>query len=213
MIGGDNTGDSSTGKSGFFSNADDPDAKAKVNFTLDVPEEDKDKLELAYNMPVIQLTYDWQIVKVNKNDDEALLSGAEFLLDGKNKYYGRSKDGIVIWYKNKSFNESDIVKVEAGTYTLTETKAPEGFAKTTETWTVEISSAQPLKINGEVIKPTPTTANGVTKYMSKFTIENSVAYVLPETGGRGVYVYTIGGVLLMLGACLLLYKNKKNKNK
>ncbi len=42
---------------------------------------------------------------------------------------------------------------------------------------------------------------------------DTVAYRLPETGGRGVYVYTVGGVLLMLGACLLLYKNKKNKNK
>jgi len=44
-----------------------------------------------------------------------------------------------------------------------------------------------------------------------FSAIDKVAYTLPETGGRGIYVYTIGGVLLMLGASLMLYKNKKNQ--
>lgn len=43
--------------------------------------------------------------------------------------------------------------------------------------------------------------------------ENEVAYTLPETGGSGVYVYTIGGILLMIAGALLLYKNKNNKSK
>ena len=41
--------------------------------------------------------------------------------------------------------------------------------------------------------------------------EDEVLYILPETGGSGVYVYTIGGILLMLAGSLLLYKNKNNK--
>jgi LPXTG-motif cell wall-anchored protein len=79
-----------------------------------------------------------------------------------------------------------------------------------------------------VITPSLTENNGVTT-VTKAVVNNNrtladgekintnvinyIAYRLPETGGSGVYVYTIGGVLLMIGAALLLYKNKKNKNK
>ena len=46
-----------------------------------------------------------------------------------------------------------------------------------------------------------------------FEAFDEVAYTLPKTGGSGVYVYTIGGILLMIAGALLLYKNKNNKNK
>ena len=46
-----------------------------------------------------------------------------------------------------------------------------------------------------------------------FSAVDSVLYTLPKTGGSGVYVYTIGGILLMIAGALLLYKNKNNKNK
>ncbi|MBE5911498.1 SpaA isopeptide-forming pilin-related protein [Pseudobutyrivibrio sp.] len=52
---------------------------------------------------------------------------------------------------------------------------------------------------------------GTTETKVWFNAIDKVAYTLPETGGRGIYVYTIGGVLLMLGASLMLYKNKKNQ--
>ncbi len=38
---------------------------------------------------------------------------------------------------------------------------------------------------------------------------NQITYSLPETGGNGIFMYTIGGVLLMIGAALLLYKTKR----
>ncbi len=74
-------------------------------------------------------------------------------------------------------------------------------------------------VTANIVKSNDTTAftKVVTLNSNEAAVEtnviNYIAYSLPETGGRGVYVYTIGGVLLMLGACLLLYKNKKNKNK
>ncbi|SOB96407.1 SpaA isopeptide-forming pilin-related protein [Pseudobutyrivibrio ruminis] len=46
-----------------------------------------------------------------------------------------------------------------------------------------------------------------------FSAVDPVLYTLPETGGSGVYVYTIGGILLMIAGALLLYKNKNNKSK
>ena len=39
-------------------------------------------------------------------------------------------------------------------------------------------------------------------------IRNSEFYELPSTGGTGIYWYTIGGMLLMMGASLILYKNR-----
>ena len=108
--------------------------------------------------------------------------------------------------------------IPTGSYTLRETAAPAGFAKSEEVWNIKIDYV-----------------NGVTAYVNKagdlnnktnysesedgkattviFTFENQVAYTLPETGGSGVYVYTIGGILLMIAGALLLYKNKNNKNK
>ena len=39
-------------------------------------------------------------------------------------------------------------------------------------------------------------------------IRNEKLYALPEAGGRGIYWYSIGGVLLMFAAALILYKSK-----
>ena len=40
------------------------------------------------------------------------------------------------------------------------------------------------------------------------TIKNDVVYDLPSTGGTGIYLYMIGGMMLMLIAVWILYKNK-----
>ena len=42
----------------------------------------------------------------------------------------------------------------------------------------------------------------------EITIINSKIYELPSTGGRGIYWYLTGGILLMLAASLVSYKNK-----
>ena len=41
-----------------------------------------------------------------------------------------------------------------------------------------------------------------------FYFENTAVYELPSTGGSGIFGYLIGGVLLMMAATLILYKNK-----
>ena len=44
-----------------------------------------------------------------------------------------------------------------------------------------------------------------------YTFYNDEIYKLPETGGAGVYWYTISGMLLMMGASLILYKNRRRQ--
>ncbi|MCR5417064.1 MAG: VWA domain-containing protein [Pseudobutyrivibrio sp.] len=215
MIGESNTGDSSDGKHGFYSND-----WAKVKFTTG----DKES-SLDYNKPVIQINtvYDWKIVKKSATEGKAL-AGAEFNLvvpsaqGASTIYYGLSdSNGEVLWYE--SINDRDYminpITVPDGTYTLVETKAPEGYAKSTDKWTVTINRKNGISVIGSTGEVTPTMSksesNGITLNTATFVFENTVAYTLPETGGRGIYVYTIGGVLLMIGASLMLYKNKKNK--
>lgn len=42
-------------------------------------------------------------------------------------------------------------------------------------------------------------------------IKNEALYELPSTGGTGIFVYTIGGTLLLMAAALLIYKMKREE--
>ena len=44
-----------------------------------------------------------------------------------------------------------------------------------------------------------------------FYFENTPVYSLPSTGGPGIFVYTIGGTLLLMAAALLIYKMKREE--
>lgn len=47
---------------------------------------------------------------------------------------------------------------------------------------------------------------------SNVTVTNNISYpVLPETGGRGIGMFTIGGLTLMLAAAILLYTHSKRR--
>ena len=47
---------------------------------------------------------------------------------------------------------------------------------------------------------------------SNVTVTNNISYpVLPETGGRGIGMFTIGGLTLMLAAAILLYTHSKSR--
>lgn len=49
-------------------------------------------------------------------------------------------------------------------------------------------------------------------YAWRISVPNSSGYELPETGGAGTTLYTIGGLLLIAGAgTLLLYSKKKRR--
>lgn len=43
------------------------------------------------------------------------------------------------------------------------------------------------------------------------TIKNNILYDLPEAGGSGIYWYTVSGALLMMGAALIVYREKRKR--
>lgn len=156
---------------------------------------------------------DWQIIKVSASSHDVKLADAIFELQSKTdksvKYYGKSgAAGIVEWYQNYQNNDvsGDITgKLPTGTYTLKEIKAPTGYALSSNTYTLQITKTGALKtvqLNGENV--TPALQDG--KY--QILIENAVIYNLPNSGGSGIYWFSICGMLLMMAAAWIIYKNK-----
>lgn len=158
--------------------------------------------------------YRWQIVKVSTSTgpDGSVLTipNAEFTLtDTKNSattYTGTSGgDGVVTWTDNEG---KAVERIPQGTYTLAETKAPNGYLLSDASWTVDTTGREPVVNAGTTAITVDKTidAQGITTYSFRF--ENAPNYELPSTGGIGTYWYTIGG-MLMMAAALVLYRKKK----
>lgn len=188
-----------------------PNENATISGTIVVNDE-KTTVTGNYKVHVLAL---WAIVKqstsTDSNGNHPKLGGAEFKLvksDGLTVCYTgiSNKDGFVEWYKDSTKISMD--KIENGTYTLQETKAPAGYAKSEVKWTIEITNTSiTIKDNaGNNITATSLTQTG--KTYDAYAYENTPVYDLPSTGGSGIYLYMIGGILLMFAAVWILYKNK-----
>ena len=129
------------------------------------------------------------------------LAGAKFSLTGTNNniYYGLSDDtGLVRWYSDKDCKEKLLFKDwKTDTYTFKEIQAPAGYSLSTKEWKIE------KQANKVVITNFDNKDNQENYYFN-----NTPLYNLPSTGGTGIYLYMIGGMLLMFAAVWILYKNK-----
>lgn len=150
------------------------------------------------------------------------LAGAEFKLAGNGieKTYTTLDNGYI------TFNG-----LEAGTYTLTETKAPDGYIKDNTSHTVVItptySASEPdvlvsyiVTIDGQDSKYTITNMNDTVATVET-TVDNTSMTVpiantegaeLPSTGGIGTTIFYILGSLLVIGCGIVLISRKRMEN-
>lgn len=169
----------------------------------------------------------WQIVKRSYGTGSSTyLGGAQFKLEEQvtvgqtaRVYYGKSvdningsndiDDGLLKWYTDASFTEKVTARMPAGTYKLMELKAPEGYSLSNHTWLVTISNGcvTSITLNGTTVNGTMTT-NSDNQNVVTYYFDNVPLYELPSTGGHGTYWYTISGLILMLGAALIMHRNK-----
>lgn len=91
----------------------------------------------------------------------------------------------------------------AGSYTLKETKAPDGFNKLKDDVSFTIYASDDLTSStlteGEVV--------------NTLEVANSSGATLPSTGGIGTTIFTVVGLVLMLGAAVVLVAKKRMSSK
>ena len=145
---------------------------------------------------VITNTKNSQSIKIIKqNNSGVTLEDAEFTLRDSNNNsttYTSNDNGIIF--------EGEL---NYDTYTLTETKAPSGYSKLVDSITITVTKNN-IIIRGSAKAQLTQNANGT----YELVVKNDMLYSLPSTGGSGIYLYMIGGILLMFAAAWILYKNK-----
>ena len=187
---------------------------------------DPDHLTQGTPDTVIVRTHKLTITKTDGNTQEKL-AGAEFNLfkgnntigtpiqfvkTGEGKYRVATATDLDKTDTLVSPDGADGVKgiitiegLDAETYTLVETKAPDGYNKLENPTTIKIIATSSDK--GETVK-----VNG-----DKVTVENNKGSLLPETGGMGTVLFTVvgvGGILAVLYSFMIADKKKKlNENK
>ena len=168
-----------------------------------------DKSDIVINHTSYKVTYskegDTRVITNTKNDQSikivkqnnsgTLLEDAKFTLkDANNQSYDYTSDenGIV-------FNG----KINYGTYTLTEIKAPNGYAVLATDITITVDENGVSVSGSNKVSVNPENDGTYT-----VIVKNDMLYSLPSTGGSGIYWYSICGMLLMMAAAWILYKNK-----
>lgn len=107
-----------------------------------------------------------------------------------------------------------IENLEEGTYYLIETTQPEGHVGISGPIVFTVAPA-----TGEVIVqqyPGNSSMEGTNLFngeKAELPVYNTPAYSLPETGGSGIILFTVGGILLMASALILLLYIRKNYRK
>ena len=111
-----------------------------------------------------------------------------------------------------------IVKgLEDGTYSLVEVATDKGYVlladaielviKTGESGTCEQCATKLLTASATVNGKDVTMTDG--NAIVPLTVLNNPGFDLPKTGGRGVWMYTVGGVLLLSAAAFIVVKSRK----
>ncbi len=159
-------------------------------------------------------SYQFDLVKVDGTTNK-LLDGAEFeLADGETKLSfvkdtagnyrvaTAGEDGATTTITVKG-GKVNIYGLAGKTYTLTETKAPDGYNKlvTPETVNLTEGSKAHATFDADVYKD-----GGV-------VVKNNAGTVLPSTGGMGTTLFYVIGGGLMVAAVVLLVTKKRMEHK
>lgn len=183
-------------------------------------------------------TYAAAINKVDENGQP--LAGAEFTIAGLTVEAVTGETGVykvVSYDKNSTTASTTLVTDSQGKLyivglaedvklTVTETKAPDGYNKLTETkelpaqklstTIIETSGERHYDKDGNLVSESVTggETKTVTKNLSELDvaavkIENKQGSLLPSTGGIGTTIFYIVGAALVIGAAVLLVTKKR----
>lgn len=180
--------------------------KSHITYTNNPNDEQAGENGKTVEDTVIVFTYELEVNKyANEVSEDNKLKGAEFSL-----YKGDTLVKTITGTDSSTFTFSGL---DAGLYTLKETKTPEGY-NTMKDMTIEITATHTLNSSTpalESLTVTPANAFTVDKSAGKISgnIINYSGATLPTTGGMGTtIIYIIGGVMVV-GASLLLITKRR----
>ena len=169
------------------------DNTAKITFNpnpnIDEEVEPDDKTE--------DYTYGLDVYKYEEGDINKALTGAKFVL--------YAQDGTTVVKDETEVDENGHIswnKLKAGTYYLVETAAPTGYRLDSTPKEIVISS---------------TTANGNDRTTDDITetfflqqdVANTPGASLPSTGGIGTTIFYVTGLIMVLGASVILVSRRR----
>ena len=139
--------------------------------------------------------------------DNHSLTGAKFKLEMKDGDIWKSLEND-IEVKNDT-SEIELNNLKAGIYKLTETTAPKGYSLLGSSICFKVATGSVTLVdeNGG-----PAQKSNMWSLENKvLTIKNAKLYSLPESGGPGIYGFTISGVAILATALLLFINNKRRE--
>ncbi len=171
------------------------------------------------------------------------LGGAEFTITKTDKDY-KALTGENAWSDKKTTEATGRILfsgLDAGYYTIQETKAPEGYSLNSTVFKVEITAeynvdgtlksyevkiTDPSAKEGEQLKTSsysatytkndagrliPTITDNNTNGGNTTLVKNTKLGSLPSTGGIGTTIFTIGGCIIMIIAAGLFFASRRKK--
>ncbi len=166
-------------------------------------------------------TYTQAVIDLQKYGSDyemGQLPGAKFSL-----YQGTPNEGTegVKWdeapieaYKEIAVTaDATELKLKDGYYKLVETTAPSGYALLEDSIYFKVENRKVVLINekGEVLTDNKTDMWEVDETGLVIKIKNKALYSLPSAGGSGIFLYMIGGTLLLIAGSLMIYINRRRE--
>ena len=159
-------------------------------------------------------SFNIKIDKFASGKENTKLAGAKFVLkNNENKYYKYDEDAKkVSWGTDKAKATVVITDdkgaarfdgLQAGTYRLEETAAPDGYNQLTKDITIVITDKDRATVAGNASNPAADDLSLTAK------VANSTGTVLPETGGTGTAIFVTLGALAVICAGVFLVTNKR----
>lgn len=154
------------------------------------------------------------VIGAVKNDDGTYSYTTDAAVDGYTTTFVSDADGLIV-----------VKGLKAGSYTVTETKAPAGYNLLENPVTIETQISETSQytqtvttyydkdgnVVAEKVEDGKTVTSTYEVAVKELIIENNAGTELPSTGGMGTTIfYVLGGLLVIVAVVLLITKKRMN---